>query len=314
MTKPETETLDKGAPNEEEKEEVTTLDDEETETEDDPTEETETDEETEESEDGDETEEDEAETEEEPEPKRDKVQARIDKLVAKLNAAQDELKETRLLLEERETYIREEQDAITKELPAINYNGRSIYELTDDQFLDAIDECYQKDIPIEQRREIVKSAKDARAKFKKLMAPVAQDAAQAESKALAHWEDEWKVVQTSLLEAYPDLERHIPQIQAAMAPDFKRATLVERLKRDGVLGKYKYTISKIKDLGIDLEIQKVEARAARPEPSNAGKGKASSKRITKPSFTRDQISRMSMDEFLRREKDIDAAMRAGRIK
>lgn len=244
-----------------------------------------------------------------------KVEKRINSLTAKLKAKDEELAEARDRITELEKNTEEEKQDVLSQLPAINYNGKSIYDLTNDEFIEAVETCYSRDdLTKEEKANFVREAKEARKRYLEKIQPIFAEEAQIFQEANKVWQEEWSEVQREFVEMYPDIQKEVGRITEFMQAEFqKRPLLVKRLKK-GTVEKFKYTLDVLKKLGIDKQLEKEEYAKDAAPGMTAGKGKASPSKSKTPSFTRAQIAKMSVTEFERNEKAIDAAHKAGRIR
>jgi hypothetical protein len=244
-----------------------------------------------------------------------KVEKRINSLTAKLKAKDEELAEARDRISELERNTEEEKQDVLNQLPAINYNGKSIYDLTNDEFIEAVETCYSRDdLTKEEKAQFVREAKEARKRYLEKIQPIFAEEMQNIKEAEVVWQTEWGEVQREFLEMYPTIQEEIGNISEFMQDEFrKRPLLVKRLKK-GTVEKFKYTLDVLKRLGIDKKLDKEEYAKDTAPGMTAGKGKASPSKSKTPTFTRAQIAKMSVAEFERNEKAIDAAQKAGRIR
>lgn len=252
-------------------------------------------------------------------PKADKpAENRIAGLVARLKAKDAELAEMRGRLNEQEKELAEDLDAVKAELPDLRYKGRPIYELSDQEFKQAKRELAARtDISEADKFDFLHECEDARDSYKEKVEPLVQESNKLSQDALKQWNDEWVTVSQEFLDMNPDFKEHLPRINAYMEKEFAtRKTLVERLKK-GPLEKFKYAQKVIQLLGIDKEVEQ-SAYAKDSDLSAAptlGRGKQTAASEAAPrEFTREQIRKMSLEEYMKNEEAIQKALREKRIK
>lgn len=278
------------------------------------TDESEKDDETDDEGDKEEDDSDEEKSEDKPNNRDQKIEKRISSLTAKLKAKDEELAEARERISDLEKNVEEEHQYVISKLPAWEIKGRSIYEMSNDEFDDAVDFIYELDIPAEEKRDRVKTAREARREYFKQVQPIALENQQVTKEAETLWQKDWTTVETELLEMYPEIQGDIPRVKEYIQKELqKRPLLVKRL-RQNIVQKFKYTLDVLKELGIDKKLEQEEYAKDTAPGLKAGKGKASPSKSKTPTFTRAQIGKMSLADYEKNEKAIDAALKAGRIR
>lgn len=266
----------------------------------------------------DETPEEEPPSEDEESQKADKgAEKRINQLVAKLKSTKEELSESRERIEDLQKEIDAAQDRLTQKY-AYTYNGESVLEMDERKFRRVlVDLSKRTDISDAEINNRIAILEDARDNFFKEAAPIARERQLLDADTSKLWNTEWATVREEVLAINPKLEKHIAKLEQVMVQEFQeRPLLVERLKR-GPVEKLRYTLEVMKREGISHELELEAYADDRPAPgqNSAGRGKASPPVKTKsPSFSRDQIAKMSLADYVKNEKAIDEAAKAGRIR
>lgn len=244
------------------------------------------------------------------------VQKRINQLTGKLKQRDEELEEAR----EAAKYYRQQLDkkdqSFLEDLPQLNYSGRSIYEMTDAQEDEAVEQLMARtDLDAKTKRENIKLLTTHRAAFKDRLKR-GEKLLQSEETKIHNYE--WQKVEQALGEDCPELKPFFKEIGDWIGNAKKEKPYLAAKEAEGVLGKYDLVNRAIRALEIDKRLEEGARGKSRPSvdaPVGVSKGsKGVSSGGKTPSFTREQIRKMSLEEYKRHEKDILAAQKAGRIK
>lgn len=251
------------------------------------------------------------------------AERRIKELTARLKQAQEDLSDSREQIADLEKEIREADERLTAKYGytysnGSTYNKADVLRMTEQEFRRVIRDIERRsEFDEAEKDRMIETLESARDNYFKESAPVAREREVLNQDATKLWNKEWSLVEKEILELNPDLKKHVERLSKVMQDQFKsRPLLVERLKK-GPVQKFRYALQVMEEEGISHEIE-VEAYAKdRPAPSvSTGKGKATPIKSNSkpPSFTRSQIQKMSQAEYEKREAEIDAAMKAGRIR
>ena len=203
------------------------------------------------------------------------------------------------------------------------YQGKHIYELTDKEYEQALDlllEGANNADTDQSRRGYLNQIRDCQ-KLRHAGATLNYQEAVIEGREIDQWNKEWGIVETALLKEYPGLKAHVQTIGERIVPIFKNrktdsdSRFLYRKLTDGFRGKdsveekFRHAVKVIKELGLlkELDIKGGSVPTI---------GKATQNKVSGSSqkFTREQIEKMSLEEFERNEKAINEALRKRKIR
>jgi hypothetical protein len=264
----------------------------------------------------------------EAEEKPDKTQKRIDKLTAvkksleeAVNERQDQLDKAIDRIKFLESELEKDKQSFGRGVTQIyTWNGKQMYELSEEEFDEVVDTCLSADDPKAARQQLEECRK-----LRRQGKPLLEQQNEVEAEQQKVWMAEWKFVTDELLKVIPELKDYVGPLSNEIGPIFdkrntdKKAAFLYQLLTDGksekrVQSKLKYVNELMDELGISKKLQLQHYANDRPAPgSTVGKGKAPVTSKT-PSFTRKQIEAMTLEQFEKYEAQIDAAQKAGRIR
>jgi len=264
------------------------------------------------------------EKDEEENPKADpKAEKRINKLTAINKSLQEELAKAKEALEEAKETLDRKDKALSEEKASYaqgfefiyTKNGKQMFELTEDEFDAVIDECLSNP-DVEQGKKLLAECRAQR----KLGKPIQQKQAEVEKGEQELWEYEWGLITKAVLDeetGNPELKKHVDKLANQIAPIFLKrkedkelGLLYRQLTEGGIDAKMKHLTRLMKKLDLFKLIQEDA-----PTPETIGKGKKTPVSAGKEKvFTREQIAKMSLEEFEKNEAAIDKAMAEGRVK
>lgn len=279
--------------------------------------------ETTESEETDEASEDETSESEDDEEKADGAQKRINKLVAQKKALEEKLQDSEAELsrerkrrEEDWEYLQEQVKSAQGEISdPITYNGKPMYLLDDEEFSRVEDEVI--DGANESHLKALKVARQQRREYLKSVSPYLKDIQETRESIETNFKAELKEIGEALVSINPEYSEYFEDIQKSIDKELKNPLKSKRWIF-GTLQDKAYYVDKItEELGIKQKLENKLYAAERPKPSapvSTGKVKKSNPAgIKTQTFTREQIKRMPLDEFLKHESEIDKATREGRV-
>lgn len=201
------------------------------------------------------------------------------------------------------------------------------YEANDKDFKAVVRGIYRHD-GLEEKDKItlIERMEDARDSYKAKVAEFSAISEKVSGDTVKLWNSEWTSVERSFFKQNPALKQYKDDIAAAIdkevngeyADSEKKMSkaevkfLIEDLK-SGPVAKYKYTLELVNRLGLGKKLEKDQLEKERADLAMSRKG-TSSKSVKEKVFTRAEINKMPMDEFLKHEKQIDAQLAAGKIK
>jgi hypothetical protein len=233
-------------------------------------------------------------------------QPTLEQIRANVRQHETDLAEEREEIAFYENKLQNIQKDLVKGLPDIVANGKSIYEMTPEEFEDVIDQTYQVH-DREKATAIVAEARQARKKYLEEAKKYAPSAVKFRQDAEKFRAKEWNLAEQELRKLYPGIEKYADQIKNKAVEELNAdKVLVERVNQ-GVVAKFRYLINLVKSEGIEDKLTKAELKTEQGnrEKASAGKGKGSSASESRgTAYTPERLRsmRQNLDEY-RAQKD-----------
>lgn len=228
---------------------------------------------------------------------------------------EDDLKEEREEIAFYEKRLEKVPQNIVKDLglDEIVANGKSIYEMTPEEFEGVIDQTYQVHEK-EKAAALVAEARRNRKEYFKEAAKYAPAAQKFQTEAEAFRAKEWNLAEKELRALYPGIEKYATDIKDQAVKELNAdKVLVERVNQ-GVVAKFRYLVNLVKSAGIEDKLTKAELKTEQGnrEKASAGKGKGSSASESRETaYTPERIKKMSLKEYREHKSKIYAATSTG---
>lgn len=233
----------------------------------------------------------------------------LDEIRANVRKHEEELKEEREDIQYYENKLETIQKDLTKGLPDIVANGKSIYEMTPDEFEGVIDQTYQVHAK-EEAAQRVAEARAARKKYMEEAKKYAPSAAKFQQEAEKFRAKEWNLAEKELKALYPGIEKYSQQIKEKAMEELNADRLLVDRVNQGVVAKFRYLVNLVKSEGIEAKLNKAELKTEQGnrEKASAGKGKGSSaSEARETAYTPERIRKMSLEEYRQHKDKIYAA-------
>lgn len=193
-------------------------------------------------------------------------------------------------------------------------DGRSIYTMTDHQINEYLTTLKDAGRTFEAGR-----VEKARQEYFDRETRIHHELQQltAEQRQLATLENaaEWEEVEEEYLKQMPGLRQFLPQVSAFIDGQLQ-TNPAYAAAADSKIGKFQKVYEALQQLGI-LSFMKTHTSKTQIQSPSAPDAQAGRKKvlttITPESFTREQIEKMSLDEYVQHEAAIDKALAEGRI-
>lgn len=263
----------------------------------------------------------EAEEEAEDEKSDTKAEKRINQLTARLKQTEEKYKEAREEIAFYEQKINQQLTQVENTLPdfsGIKFDGKplDLYALNDQDYSRLCKLIRQHDISADEKIQYLESLEDARNTFLEKTSHIRSKAQEVEGQAGELWKTEWDIVDKEFFKEFADLKDDRPKLAAAIAErlnDPKNGFDVELCKAS-MTAKFKYALKVANEEGLITKAEKKQLEEERANlATTSGKGKSGGKTQSKV-FTRTDLSKMSLEDFKKYEKEIDAQMESGKIK
>lgn len=233
----------------------------------------------------------------------------LDEIRANVRKHEEELKEEREDIQFYESKLEAIQKDLTKGLPDIVANGKSIYEMTPDEFEGVIDQTYQAHEK-DKAAQLVSEARSARKKYLEEAKKYAPAAAKFQQDAEKFRAKEWNLAEKELKALYPGIEKYTQQIKERAMEELNADRLLVERVNQGVVAKFRYLVNLVKNEGIEAKLNKAELKTEQgnQEKASAGKGKGSSAaEARETAYTPERIRKMSLEEYRQHKDKIYAA-------
>lgn len=264
---------------------------------------------------------------------KDKTQKRIDQLTAAKKTLEEQLTESKGALDEAREKNKFFEDELEKAKQSYGQGvgvrnvwtsgGKQIYELTVKEFSDLVASFLheaEKAKTDEEYREAMLRLKECNI-LRNSDQGIPEQQAQINQSEQDLWEVEWGLVSKALLEEAPQLKAHAEKLNKLIVPIFLNRKkdndakfTYRKLADGGVDAKFKHVVALMKKEGIYDTVQKEEYKKTPNPGATVGKGSKSTTSSETKTFTRAQISKMSMAEFTRNEAAINKALAKGQIR
>lgn len=254
-----------------------------------------------------------AEPEETKEDKQDEEEApSLEEIRENVRKHEEALKEEREDIQFYETKLETVQKDLTKGLPDIVANGKSIYEMTPDEFEGVIDQTYQAHEKDEAAKRVAE-ARSARKKYMEEAKKYAPSAAKFQQEAEKFRAKEWNLAEKELKALYPGIDKYSQQIKEKAIEELNADKLLVDRVNQGVVAKFRYLVNLVKSEGIEAKLNKAELKTEQGnrEKASAGKGKGSSASDARETaFTPERIKAMTLEEYRANKHIIYASSKA----
>jgi len=244
---------------------------------------------------------------------------RIHKLTAQKKDLEEELKEARDEIDSLSKEIELRESKIFEAAQGYTYHGVYFNKMSKSDFNRLKYEVVEgMDISGQEKIQLLRELERQRSDYEEKMKPLQQQASALAEKKKTQWHKEWKEVEKILYAAAPEAKKHSTEILQALTERIGKDQFLEDiLFRGGVKRKLKETLAVMSELGISDDVEKESYRKARPSlavPVGKKHGGQTPKKSGAPSFTREQIEKMTLEEYNRNEGAINKAHQAGRIR
>lgn len=254
-----------------------------------------------------------AETEETKEEKSDEDEApSLDEIRENVRKHEEELKEEREDIQFYESKLETLQKDLTKGLPDIVANGKSIYEMTPEEFEGIIDQTYQVHEK-EAAAKLVSEARGARKKYMEEAKKYAPSAAKFQQDAEKFRAKEWTLAEKELKALYPGIDQYAQEIKDKAIEQLNADKLLVDRVNQGVVAKFRYLVKLVQEEGIEAKLTKSELKREQGnrEKASAGKGKGSSaSEARETAYTPERIKAMTLEEYRAHKDKIYATSKA----
>lgn len=238
-------------------------------------------------------------------------QKRVDKLVAKVKTKDEQLEEAREAAQYFRTQLENRQGEFLSDLPEYTYRGRSIYQMSETEIDAAVEEILSGSLPNDQKRKNIKILTGSHAAMTDRIMR-AEAALSSEEQKINDYE--WSQVEVALLEDVPELKPHIQAISRWIKLQIEQKPYLKAKEAQGKLGKYDLVVKAINALQLN---EKLDVPGKRPELKAPVAKKAGSQSAkggqSKPTFTREQIRKMSPEQYQKNKEAIKLAQKEGRV-
>jgi len=249
---------------------------------------------------------------EQPEEKVEDEAPSLEQIRENVRKHEDDLKEEREDIQFYESKLETIQKDLTRGLPDIVANGKSIYEMTPEEFEGIIDQTYQA----HDKEEAAKRVAEARSSRKKYLDEAkkyAPSAAKFQQEAEKFRAKEWNLAEKELKALYPGIEKFSQQIKDKAIEELNSDKLLVDRVNQGVVAKFRYLVNLVKNEGIEAKLTKAELKTEQGnrEKTAAGKGKGSSaSEARETAYTPERIKAMTLEEYRAHKDKIYASSKA----
>lgn len=223
----------------------------------------------------------------------------------------DQMRDDREEFEFYETKLETIRKDIIGSLPDYTANGKSIYDMDQDEFDNVIDRTYAEN-DRDAAQQMVGMAREARKQYFEKIKPYAADASKLQERAEASRAREWELAAKEIKALHPGIEKYEQELNAMALKELEASPLLVKRVNMGVAAKFKYLANLVKQAGIEEKLTAAETKKEQGnrEKALASKGKRSSRSDTRETvFTSDQIKKMTPEEW---RKNKDSVMRQQR--